>query len=367
MRRSFVLLVFAFTMAFAATSVQAGNQDEANKIARQLGQMYPQYNIEVAYQDGKVRLRGEIASEADRDEINNLVSQMPQVKSVQEMFSITETEEAEPANSAVVPKPNFFPTQKLPEANLIDQGNVVSVFAEEPAFPLVEEAEPVSSPVLPSIPTEAPKTEPMVQETVVTALPAPTAPAYAQDAAPAVEVEPAPAIVDAPAAVAAPAPAPAPVLAPVPAPVPAPIAAPVPAPIVAEQGIVEYQGANYLPPRGVAIGANAQPYPAAVPANYPNAPQGAAMVPGQNGQPSLPNYAWPTYADYPNYSQVAYPKQYGARAFPYVGPFYPYPQVPLGWRKVTMEWHDGYWWLDFNDGSMSGPFSPLFRQPTKYR
>ena len=27
--------------------------------------------------------------------------------------------------------------------------------------------------------------------------------------------------------------------------------------------------------------------------------------------------------------------------------FYPYPQVPLGWRKVTLEWDDGWWHLDF--------------------
>jgi hypothetical protein len=23
--------------------------------------------------------------------------------------------------------------------------------------------------------------------------------------------------------------------------------------------------------------------------------------------------------------------------------------VPLGWRKVTMEWDDGWWMLDFKD------------------
>ncbi|MGI9517173.1 MAG: hypothetical protein ACR2NP_09015 [Pirellulaceae bacterium] len=28
-------------------------------------------------------------------------------------------------------------------------------------------------------------------------------------------------------------------------------------------------------------------------------------------------------------------------------PFYPYPQVPLGWRKATLEWDDGWWYLDF--------------------
>lgn len=65
--------------------------------------------------------------------------------------------------------------------------------------------------------------------------------------------------------------------------------------------------------------------------------------------PQLPGYAWPAYAANPNYAAVSYPRQYSASAWPYIGPFYPYPQVPLGWRKVTMEWDDGWWYLDFND------------------
>ena len=64
-------------------------------------------------------------------------------------------------------------------------------------------------------------------------------------------------------------------------------------------------------------------------------------------QPNLPNYAWPSYAAHPNYAAVTYPKQYSASAWPYIGPFYPYPQVPLGWRKVALEWDDGLWYLDF--------------------
>jgi hypothetical protein len=64
-------------------------------------------------------------------------------------------------------------------------------------------------------------------------------------------------------------------------------------------------------------------------------------------QPNLPAYAWPSYAASPNYGQVNYPKQYSASAWPYIGPFYPYPQVPLGWRKVSLEWTDGWWFLDF--------------------
>lgn len=64
-------------------------------------------------------------------------------------------------------------------------------------------------------------------------------------------------------------------------------------------------------------------------------------------QPNMPNYAWPSYAAHPNYAAVTYPKQYSPSAWPYIGPFYPYPQVPLGWRKVALEWDDGLWYLDF--------------------
>ncbi|QDU95249.1 BON domain-containing protein [Lignipirellula cremea] len=69
----------------------------------------------------------------------------------------------------------------------------------------------------------------------------------------------------------------------------------------------------------------------------------------QYDHPQLPNYAWPSYAPHPNYGAVTVPKQYSPTAWPYIGPFYPYPQVPLGWRKVTLEWDDGWWMLDFKD------------------
>ncbi len=76
---------------------------------------------------------------------------------------------------------------------------------------------------------------------------------------------------------------------------------------------------------------------------------GGGTAPALYDQPNLPNYAWPTYAAYPNYAALTYPKQYSPTAWPYIGPFYPYPQVPLGWRKVTLEWDDGWWFLDFSD------------------
>jgi hypothetical protein len=60
--------------------------------------------------------------------------------------------------------------------------------------------------------------------------------------------------------------------------------------------------------------------------------------------PPLPPNAWPTYAPHNNVSRVAYPNAYPHNAFPFIGPYYPFPKVPLGWRKVTLEWEDGHWW-----------------------
>jgi hypothetical protein len=78
-------------------------------------------------------------------------------------------------------------------------------------------------------------------------------------------------------------------------------------------------------------------------------PEGAALSPAAaaNPQPGMPNYAWPSYAPYPNFSAVGYPTAYPWQAWPNIGPFYPYPEVPLDWRAVTLRWDDGIWWLDF--------------------
>ncbi len=87
----------------------------------------------------------------------------------------------------------------------------------------------------------------------------------------------------------------------------------------------------------------------------PMGPGGGGYAPQATGQavshdnPQMPGYAWPSYAASPNYAALTYPQQYSASAWPYIGPFYPYPQVPLGWRKVTLEWDDGWWFLDFKD------------------
>ncbi len=81
--------------------------------------------------------------------------------------------------------------------------------------------------------------------------------------------------------------------------------------------------------------------------HHGNGPSSVAGV-GAYSNPHLPQHAWPAYAQYPNSAAVTYPTQYSASAFPYIGPFYPYPQVPLGWREAKLEWDDGYWQLNFN-------------------
>lgn len=60
--------------------------------------------------------------------------------------------------------------------------------------------------------------------------------------------------------------------------------------------------------------------------------------------PRMPPNAWPTYAPYNNVSRVAYPNLYPYYSWPFIGPFYPFPKVPLGWRSIELTWQDGKWW-----------------------
>jgi hypothetical protein len=89
-------------------------------------------------------------------------------------------------------------------------------------------------------------------------------------------------------------------------------------------------------------------------------PEGPAGMPGatQAAMPGYPNYAWPSYAPYPNFSAVGYPTAYPWQAWPNIGPFYPYPEVPLDWRAVTLRWDDGIWWLDFKRNYTRPFFTP---------
>lgn len=106
-------------------------------------------------------------------------------------------------------------------------------------------------------------------------------------------------------------------------------------------GMQGYQGG---PPMGggMPMGpGGAPPYPP----GYGNPGAGASQA--VYNSPNMPDHSWPSYAQYPNSAAVTYPTQYSASAWPYIGPFYPYPQVPLGWRDATLRWDDGQWNLMF--------------------
>jgi osmotically-inducible protein OsmY len=105
-----------------------------------------------------------------------------------------------------------------------------------------------------------------------------------------------------------------------------------------------YMGGAALAAPVMAINQAAEAVPS-MPAALPG--PGYSQVPSRYDHPNLPGYAWPSYAAHPNYAAVTYPKQYSPTAWPYIGPFYPYPQVPPGWRKVALKWKDGWWMLDF--------------------
>lgn len=115
-------------------------------------------------------------------------------------------------------------------------------------------------------------------------------------------------------------------------------------------------GPQMRPQMGPQMGPQMAPQSPYIPAGYQGqpAPTAGYGIPGAmashtvHNSPNLPPHSYPTYGAYPNYANVSYPKQYSASAFPYVGPFYPYPQVPLGWRKASLEWKDGSWALDFD-------------------
>lgn len=106
---------------------------------------------------------------------------------------------------------------------------------------------------------------------------------------------------------------------------------------------------------------SAQGVPAGGPMVMPS--MAGRTAPMRYDTPTMPKYAWPSYAASPFTGNVGYPRRHEANAWPYIGPYYPYPQVPLGWRRVTVEWHDGGWYADFDDGThvSHNPFSAFFR------
>ncbi len=108
-------------------------------------------------------------------------------------------------------------------------------------------------------------------------------------------------------------------------------------------------GGPMLPPGGPGFAPGVVPGP--VPYQQGGFQDPTPIGPGGPGAniatqpPPMPPYAWPTFAPYNNYSRIAYPLYYPYDAWPYIGPQYPFPKVPLGWRSVNLTWQDGHWYF----------------------
>lgn len=127
---------------------------------------------------------------------------------------------------------------------------------------------------------------------------------------------------------------------------------------VAVASAVQQVQAAAIPPTQLAPAFGAPPPPPTPGSGLGGSTGGATLpdpIPLTQGSPSagmydlnppkMPPYAWPTYAPYNNFSRVAYPEAYPYQSWPFIGPFYPFPKVPLGWRSVKLEFEDGYWWF----------------------
>lgn len=351
MRRFLVGMVAAAVAALVPLWALAGNQEVAEQIAAGLknsGKLHG-YRIGVKYQDGTAWLRGEVSSREQMSTALQLASQAPGVtRVVNDLSVVSQDDLREPGlrqpRSAAEPSADkvrdAIQTLRNPSAPLASQPASPNAQALQPMHNALA-AEQLPRPVARDMrmPLTQVAQPVAVAERVPTSFAAsPARPVGAMALQEPTLAPPKPnGLVSLQVAASQPA-APTPTQA-APAEIPAQTGAPLP--------IAQTAAPLPLPTTG-------QPAPA-----QGALPVGASAV--RYDQPNLPNYAWPGYAAYPNYAAVTYPKQYSPTAWPYIGPFYPYPQVPLGWRKVTLEWHDGWWNLDFDDGSAKGPFSGLFR------
>ena len=309
MRNFLVLTLASLMIAASAVGVRADNQTAADNIATGLSEQFPNEDITIQFQDGKVWLRGQVASQTEMLKMIQFVNNLEGVTLVENEMTL--------ARAVVAPATGNLPRIEKTEIVQIAVNTPVQTM---PAAPVRQASRvPARKAPMPVVITTADAfdEEEIIVQTGNRKL----------RAVPAQEI------------------------------------------IVNEHqgGMVASNHVGVQAP--LAIGA--QPaYVTRGPQEY--MAQGGEQMGGASQyaggcQPNVPNYAWPSYAAHPNYAQVTYPKYYKANCWPNMGPFYPYPKPPLGWRKVTMEWHDGKWWLDFDDGSAKGPFSPLFRDQPTYR
>ena len=302
MRRLLTSLVVAAATVLVPVLATAGNQEAAEKIAKALsasGQMYD-YKVGVKYQGGTVWLRGQVANEEQAQTAMALVRQMPGVTDV--VSNLTVVQSATPTPQ---PLRMIGAQSDLSGRIQTSEGAVAPEQTARASAPKSEESGTLSK-YLHTLVPDGPSRQSTAQ---------PVATSYANMAAQPVNATVEQGMTEAPRTI----------------PTTAAQRAPMPAAMMAAPEAVAAAGA-----------AVAAPIPAYV--------MGArGVAPARYDQPCMPNYAWPSYAAYPNYAGVTYPRQYSPSAWPYIGPFYPYPQVPLGWRKVTLQWDDGWWMLDFKD------------------
>lgn len=393
MRRLLIGLVVAAATVLVPMWALAGNQEVAEQIAanlRKSGQLHG-YKIGVKYQDGTAWLRGQVTSPEQMNAALSLVFQTPGVDRVVNNLTVAEESSAAPAAETAKAEPasaldkvqaalterlnkiqsagsqslqqstGAVAAEQLPRvaADTSDSqdGQVntsVQRIEQSAKSPFKAPIAQTSTPYADRVPTTIPQgsVEPVAATTSQPTLAPPKHALTGLQTS-----KPIPVAMTQPPAPVAPA---APVETVVPGAVPGAVVQGAPVAGVPVQGTpipgIPVEG---MPVQGVPVdgmvyqGAPLPAYGAPVPAT--------AMPPVSYDQPHLPNYSWPGYAAYPNYAALTYPKQYSPTAWPYIGPFYPYPQVPLGWRKVTLEWHDGWWFLDFDDCSSPGWFSGLFR------
>jgi hypothetical protein len=299
MRRLLTGLVVAATTVLIPVLAAAGNQEAAEKIAKALsasGQMYD-YKVGVKYQGGTVWLRGQVANEEQAQTAMALVRQMPGVTDVVSNLTVAQSPSGTPQPLRMIGSQGEVRIQASEGAVAPEQ--TVRATA---AAPKSDESGTLSK-YLHTLVPDGPSRQTAAQ---------PVATSYAPMAA-----QPVNATMEQG------------MTAEAPRTIPTTVAQRAPMPAASSEAV----------PAGNAVAA---PIPAYV--------MGArGVAPARYDQPCMPNYAWPSYAAYPNYAGVTYPRQYSPSAWPYIGPFYPYPQVPLGWRKVTLQWDDGWWMLDFKD------------------
>ena len=319
-------MVFALTIGLVVCAGPALARDVASdqQVAQKIADSYKQsgklkgYSIGVSYKEGVARLEGWVRNSEQMERAVEITRQSPEVADVVNELTVL----ADPSVTRAAPgKPQAFLPASLgnPIEEQVSEEQVEP--AGEEAAPAVEEASPAEIDRVASVPVES-------EKTALKPAAYPGQPRMNRQSRPGMlprqngrtqQGQPVGQQV-------------------------APQGAPQ-AQLAAQQQQMQQQRYAMMQPQG------GQP-----PVGAPRGGPMPAYVPGSGGgvaaavydQPNMPNYAWPSYAAYPNYGAVTYPKQYSPTAWPYIGPFYPYPQVPLNWRQSTLEWKDGTWNLRFS-------------------